>query len=337
MPQNGNNGNGGGGNNAVKRRRRNQKMMKRAKRQVRIANAPILNEIKQQRQQNRNAYQTANERTADIYAGLQNELAGFAPQYDQLAQGIVADSTARLGTLEGLIGPGQSPQEAAAMSGAIGTIGAANLGTLQADRMRNANYFQSQQGVAAIQKSEVQMDNLRIMRQLDEELKRARMQNIALHPQQILERFDQLRDERNQLRLARGEQQIRQDLADRELDLMEKKNRQGNRRKNQQTAVVVDAIQDEQTKATIAQQLKRLNNILGTNLPNRIEDVFEKYRKQYGNTLTQQNGKWGYITRGGRGYWIPLPEMNQELRQLRQRKNRLQERRRKLRKKKRNA
>src|SRR5687767_9931120 len=110
-----------------KRKKPQTNLRKRARRDVRIAYDPVLDELDRSRQQARREYGQTQERVSDIHAQLAQALAPLMGQYQAQAQDISGDLNSSLGSLAGLLPstPGTpSPGEGQAASNLFGTLGA---------------------------------------------------------------------------------------------------------------------------------------------------------------------------------------------------------------------
>ncbi len=234
-------------------------LMRRAKRDVRLASQPYFSELKRAEREGERNFADTEARTSQYYGALQSQLGQFAPQYDQLAQGIVGSTNQAIGSMIPQVGTNSGAENAAATN-ALAAMGGAGTNLLNSQRMANVNYFQGTQNRAGIEQMQVQRDNLDILNELKNEIAQQRLEGKKMMPAQILSRVDELRSEKKDRRLAQQELEIRQSLADRELDLAEKQHRTSSRQSNRAQNAATKILTEEQQRRNLSKDIRQLQN-----------------------------------------------------------------------------
>lgn len=255
-------------------------LQKRARRDVRLAIDPVLDEIRRQQQSADRDYGQNAERVSDIYAALQKELGPLAGNYDTAAQGIASDLQGQLGGLAGLLAPsmaayeGLAPSDAAAQSAQLlggtqgsaqaqtdllGSLGAGGLQLLANDRSRNLGYQTSVQRQGVLQKGVDEKRLLQDFRDTIEDLKGQRFDVMQDVPSQIIARLDQLRQTRKENKLAQSELELRQEIANKQLHEQRRQFNSGNRQDRRLQDVVVGQLTDAEKRENVRQDLKQVN------------------------------------------------------------------------------
>lgn len=170
----------------------NEPLRTRATREIEHSLQPLLSEIGRQESG-----------LGPMYAGLQEQLAPLAGQYQADLGGIQSRYSEGIASLQNLLGGsagatlgGAAAAEAPAATGAFGAIGAGGLGMLAQTGARNVGYQTSALRQSALQQLAERQD-----------LARRRQDLYSDVPERVLERLDQLREQRLQ------QQQLRQGLT----------------------------------------------------------------------------------------------------------------------------
>lgn len=262
--------------NKRKDKNRPGKLQRRARRDVRLAIDPVLDEIRRAQRSAGRDYEQNAERVADIYGALGDEIRPLGGQYDTQAQRISGDLNTVLGGLAGLLGPsmeafaGLSPEDAAGAQAQLlgaaapegqaavnmfGALGAGGQSLLANDRSRNLGYQTSAQRQVGLDRSALEKSFLQDYRDLLDDIKQQRLDVMQDVPSQIMARLDELRDRKKQFGIARAELRNRQKLAEAELAERRKQFNYGRRQNNRQMDFAESEIDRRQNK----KQIKNLN------------------------------------------------------------------------------
>ena len=288
-----------------KRKRKVGPLQKRARRDIKVAYQPYLDEIDRQREQEEREYGQNTERVGDIYKALQSTLAPLGGQYDTQAQKIAGDLTTQLGSLSGLLkplslgDPTLTGQDAAAANaqytqmaapevnanlGAFGALGAGGQTLLASDRSRNLGYQTSTQRQVGLDRNAIEKDFLQDFRDTMDDFRAQRMDLVNRQPGEILARLDQLRQSRKDNRLAQAELELRRSIADDQLKEQRKSRQSANRQGKRQ----MDFAQDEIDRK---QDQRRIGNLRGDvkDLKGNLSDInaLIKYYGSFGGPEAQ--------------------------------------------------
>lgn len=203
-----------------------QKMRRRAKRDVNLAFRPELREIDRAKEESRDTYEEADARIKDVYDTLQANLAPLSGQYDQAYQGIVGDLTGQLGGLSSMLGVtnAQSGAGAEGQAGmnAFGTLASGGLNLLASDRMRNVGYQTSTQRQGELERATLRKNYLEDFRDTIDELKNMRIDVQGDKKAALIQRLDELRDQRFSRNMQRRELSIAEEQFNKTFNLEKK-------------------------------------------------------------------------------------------------------------------
>lgn len=187
-----------------------RQITRRARRDVRIEQRPLLRGIRKAKQQTRRAHTALINELQPLGGQLQAQLNALGGQFSQ-----------QLGGLSGLLGSiGLSGQQLANAgltapqgellggAGVFGALGSGGFGALAGIGARNAAYQTSAQRQAAI-------DRFATLRDLTQQ----RLDVLRDRPSLIRQRVDELRDVAEQIRLAELELALRRAIARQQFDL----------------------------------------------------------------------------------------------------------------------
>lgn len=233
---------------------------RRARRDVRVANQPLFNELDRVEDQAKDQLEEDQGRVGTIYDALAKELAGLQqPGYAQIG----SDLTAQLGELTSMLGSSGPAGELAAAGNLFGGIGAGGLTQLASDRSRNLAYGTSVKRQAAVERATLRKNYLEDFRDLVDELSQRRLDVRGDMQAQILARIDELRDRKFQHRLAKDELAIREKIADRDFGFQNKQFRHQRNQDNAFTDFTIGAAEQKMI-GQLRNQIGGLKDRLGT-------------------------------------------------------------------------
>lgn len=126
---------------AKKKKRTKPKVQ--AKRDVRLFQQPMLDELARQRTMARGDTRQYTEQVGTLYDALAQALGDMQGPYQDQALGIANQYKDDIGFLQDLVGGAVPASEQAAAGGLAGALGAGTLGLLSTDRQRQLDYGQS--------------------------------------------------------------------------------------------------------------------------------------------------------------------------------------------------
>jgi hypothetical protein len=180
-------------------------MEKRAARDVKLAQRPELQAYHRAGQQATQQYQTDAQRVQDVYGALGGQLEALAAPYQQQVTDIGTQLTGQIAQLPGIttqsIGAAP-PAERAAGTALSSTIGAGTLEQLAAGAARNAAYNTSAQRQAGIESAVTQRNFGVDLQNFLDDLSERRLGVIEERRPLMLQRLDELRDQKFQERMA---------------------------------------------------------------------------------------------------------------------------------------
>jgi hypothetical protein len=178
---------------------------KRAARDVKLAQRPELQAYHRAGQQASQQYQTDAQRVQDVYGALSGQLEALAAPYQQQVTDIGTQLTGQIAQLPGIttqsIGAAP-PAERAAGTALSSTIGAGTLEQLAAGAARNAAYNTSAQRQAGIESAVTQRNFGVDLQNFLDDLSERRLGVIEERRPLMLQRLDELRDQKFQQRMA---------------------------------------------------------------------------------------------------------------------------------------
>ncbi len=184
------------------------KLYKAARRDVMLALRPELNAIDREEARARDDYEEMLAQSGNIYDALLSQLAPLGPQYQTGAEAISSGLQTSLSDLANSIGLSAmdtaAPETAAALA-AYGSVGSGGLSTLASQMARNLGYQTSAQRQGAIEREEVARNLMQELRDALEALSERRLSATDKLDQMILQRLDQLREQRLTQQLAQSQ------------------------------------------------------------------------------------------------------------------------------------
>lgn len=243
------------------------RIRKRAKRDVKAAYQPQFDAMNRAQGQIKTEARSDRKRIGNIYEALNQNLAPIQGQYDAAAQGIASGLQDQLGSLAGMLNMGSNaqglaPGELQAAQGAFGQLGASGLQTLAGDRSRQAAWQGSTQRQAALENMTAHRNLLEDKRQLLDDLRNQRVDLKGEMAPAILAHIGELRDTRAQRRLAQQELELRQKLAEDQLN--QHKKEYHNARSDQKDAkkYTISQVEEKHDRAKIAPIRKDIESLL---------------------------------------------------------------------------
>lgn len=249
----------------------------RARRDIRMANDPLIEEIARAREQEIRDYEQEQEHMAAIYQALNNQIAPLGGEYDAAMQGIIGDYGASMGQMGEILGPGYDmagvPAEdgaaAAAVNaqlaaqeapgvGMVGAIGEGGHMLLANDRARNAAYQTSLQRQSGLDRMATERSVLQDHMQVLDDLRQQKLDVTKDIPTQIMQRLDQLKQERFQNRLARDEFGLRESIANKQENRADQEANTNRRIQN----TVLNQMTDEEKRVRFGNKIKGINKQL---------------------------------------------------------------------------
>lgn len=209
-----------------------QRLRKRARRDVRSAYAPAINAVDRAIGSAEDDYRFRDEQVQNIYSGLQDIMQPQGPRYDRAVEGIMGDYTKALGDFSSAFSDSFAPAEAIggavgeqaakaarAAANAYGTIGTGGIKLLGDARERNANYFGRMNVVGGLAEKDARFNQLSEYEQLLDDLKNRRLDLSGEKSSAILTRLDELRQQRQDNRLARKQFQLNKEQIENQQEL----------------------------------------------------------------------------------------------------------------------
>ena len=263
---------------AKKKQKNKSNLRRRARRDVRVANQPALNQLDRAEAEAKDQYDESSQTVGTIYDALTKELTGidFTAGSDQIA----SDLTQQLSGLAEMLGTSTPAGEQAAAAGMLGNIGGSSLGLLAQGQQRNQAYQQSTQEQAAIERATLRKGMLEDYQDILADISEGRLQVTEDMGPQITARLDELRDRRRAMKQNEEELEIQRSIADRDFGLREKEFNFNRNQTNRSQNAVNRILTDEQREAKAKKKLRKVGN--------RIENL------QMNNPdLIKQDGIWG--------------------------------------------
>lgn len=200
------------------KKRKKGALQQRAQRDVRLAFRPEMRAIDRAQDQARDDYEEADNRIKEIYDSLQANLAPLYGQYDAQSQQITQDLTGQLQQMSSMMGMTPAMTGAAAegqaAAGAFTGIGAGGLSLLASERSRNLGYQTSTQRQGELERATLRKNYLEDFRDIVESLKEREIDVQGDKASAIIQRLDELRDQR----YSRGMQERELDIAEQQFN-----------------------------------------------------------------------------------------------------------------------
>lgn len=247
---------------AQKKSKRYRERYRDAKRDVKQASRPYLQDLRDEKREAKDTMQESQTRVQDIYAGLANQLQSIGQDYSSQMKGLPGELNASIGGLSSMLGMGPANESGAAMN-VLGSIGASSQGLLANDKSRGIAFNTSVQRQGAIDSATLQRNYMEDYRDIVASLQNARQDEKQNWPALIQQRMDELKEQRWQKMMAQKEYELREFQVHKQEGRADQAQRQENR--------ATEFALTEAERDRLRQVLKPLKNRLG----NVNEDIKE--------------------------------------------------------------